>query len=142
MTAAMTLLGLPEAVLRFALTQRTMSAGKRKSISTIPLTRQQALDARNGLAKAVYERLFLHVVAKVNQATLTGAGEGSSGAGVAASPFFALLDIFGFEVLESNGCVRAQQAVALPAVAPIAPVSLLLLGRGVVWCGVVWCGVV
>ena len=109
----MSLLGLPEAVLRFALTQRTMYAGKRKSMSTIPLTRQQAVDSRNGLAKALYERLFLYLVSRVNQATNpvdAGAGAGAASSapadavtGGGSNPFFAILDIFGFEVLEFNG---------------------------------------
>jgi myosin heavy subunit len=60
---------VPLPLLTLALTERTMSAGKRKSVSSIPLTPQQAIDARNGLAKAVYERLFTWLVGKVNAAT-------------------------------------------------------------------------
>ena len=60
---------IPLPLLTLALTERTMSAGRRKSISSIPLTRQQAIDSRNGLIKAVYERLFHWLVSRVNQAT-------------------------------------------------------------------------
>ncbi len=57
---------LPVPLLTLALTERTMSAGRRKSISSIPLSKQQARECRNGLAKAVYERLFGWLVAKVS----------------------------------------------------------------------------
>jgi hypothetical protein len=105
LAAVIELLGIPEAVLRFALTQRTMSAGKRKSFSTIPLSKQQATDARNGLAKAVYETVFQWLVTTVNAATQPAAGV------IESQPFFGILDIFGFEMLEHNGYADSRRDV-------------------------------
>ena len=71
------------------LTQRSMTVGSETTM--VPLTAAKAAYARDALAKAVYARLFEHLVGRVN----------ANIAGDAAKPedarFIGLLDVFGFE---------------------------------------------
>ena len=116
MGAVADLLGLSPGLLATALTSRTFSidAGRQASETRVPLTRKQAADSRNALAKEVYARLFNWVVGKVNQTTehvataAAGGAGGGAGAGGATSAsagnrYVGILDIFGFEVEEENG---------------------------------------
>ena len=60
---------------------------------TVPLTLPQALDARNALAKAIYDNLFAYLVSLCNS-TLKSTSTTTS--------FIGILDIFGFEIFELN----------------------------------------
>ena len=92
-----------------ALVSRTMTS-RRGSTYTIPLTPSAAAFGRDGMAKAVYERLFRWLLAVQNErlapapATTGGAGGAGGAASGAASgaAWIGLLDAFGFELLETN----------------------------------------
>ena len=113
LTTAALALGLPPARLAECLTTRTFYVRGEKHICEY--TCQQAVDARNALAKEIYGRLFSHVVLKSNQ-TLNPASSGSSSSRVPGTPgangaievrsssdlCIGLLDIFGFEIFEHN----------------------------------------
>ena len=53
-----------------ALTERTVKA--RNETFKVPLTQQQARDARDALAKEIYVRTFDYIVSKINTATSSG----------------------------------------------------------------------
>ncbi|KAM9496770.1 myosin VIa isoform 2-T2 [Clarias gariepinus] len=89
------LLGLDEEDLRVSLTTRVMltTAGGAKDTSIkVPLKVEQANNARDALAKAVYSRLFDHVVTRVNQCFPFDS----------SANFIGVLDIAGFEYFEHN----------------------------------------
>ncbi|KAL1428680.1 hypothetical protein MTO96_003028 [Rhipicephalus appendiculatus] len=88
------LLCCPEEVLRDALTNRTIEA--RGELVTTPLNRDQAIYARDALAKAIYERLFKWLVEKINHSLKpqTRSSERRT--------LMGLLDIYGFEVFKKN----------------------------------------
>jgi myosin-5 len=88
------LLGVRDTFLKFGLTKRTVSAGRGGSTTEVPLTVAQAEDSRNGLAKAVYQRLFHWLVCRINESIAVGGGRDGSAIGI--------LDIYGFEILQSN----------------------------------------
>uniref|UniRef100_A0A8C4IJ84 Myosin-Ic n=1 Tax=Dicentrarchus labrax TaxID=13489 RepID=A0A8C4IJ84_DICLA len=77
------LLGVDGSALREALTHKKLTAKGEEMIS--PLNFEQAVSARDALAKAVYGRTFTWLVEKINHIMLWG-----------------LLDIYGFEVLQHN----------------------------------------
>ncbi|XP_054157929.1 unconventional myosin-Ic-like [Oppia nitens] len=87
------LLKCKEDLLQEALTNRTIEA-RGESVST-PLTRDQAIYARDALAKAVYERLFTWLVNKLNE-SLESKGHRSR------KTLMGLLDIYGFEIFTKN----------------------------------------
>ncbi|CDQ93340.1 unnamed protein product [Oncorhynchus mykiss] len=62
------------------------------SLSRVPLKVEQANNARDALAKAVYSRLFDHVVTRVNQCFPFHS----------SANFIGVLDIAGFEYFEHN----------------------------------------
>jgi len=62
----------------------------------VKLNPEQASEARDGLAKAVYSALFEWVVGRVNKSIQVAPG-------VRAASFIGLLDIFGFESFKHNG---------------------------------------
>ncbi|XP_033874099.3 unconventional myosin-VI-like isoform X2 [Acipenser ruthenus] len=89
------LLGLDEEDLRISLTTRVMlttAGGAKGTVIKVPLKVEQANSGRDALAKAVYGRLFDHVVKRVNQCFPF---ENSSF-------FIGVLDIAGFEYFEHN----------------------------------------
>lgn len=89
------LLDCPEQVLRDALTNRTIEA--RGEFVTTPLNRDQAIYARDALAKAIYERLFNWLVHKIN-VSLKPQRTRATG----RRTLMGLLDIYGFEVFKKN----------------------------------------
>uniref|UniRef100_UPI00398E6FC2 myosin VIa isoform X2 n=1 Tax=Pristiophorus japonicus TaxID=55135 RepID=UPI00398E6FC2 len=89
------LLGLDGDDLRVSLTTRVMlttAGGVKGTVIKVPLKVEQANNAREALAKAVYSRLFDHVVKRVNQCFPF---ENSNF-------FIGVLDIAGFEYFEHN----------------------------------------
>ncbi|XP_061098542.1 unconventional myosin-VI-like isoform X1 [Conger conger] len=89
------LLGLDEEDLRVSLTTRVMlttAGGAKGTAIKVPLKVEQANNARDALAKAVYGRLFDHVVTRVNQCFPFET----------SSSFIGVLDIAGFEYFEHN----------------------------------------
>lgn len=90
-------LHVDEFVLTRALTTRTITSGTQKRMSTItvPLDTAQAIYSRDALAKALYERVFHWLVAKIN--VNLKATEKASDLYV-----IGLLDIYGFEIFEKN----------------------------------------
>uniref|UniRef100_A0A4W5MVI8 Unconventional myosin-VI n=1 Tax=Hucho hucho TaxID=62062 RepID=A0A4W5MVI8_9TELE len=89
------LLGLEELDLRVSLTSRVMlttAGGAKGTVIKVPLKVEQANNARDALAKAVYSRLFDHVVTRVNQCFPFDS----------SANFIGVLDIAGFEYFEHN----------------------------------------
>ncbi|XP_031436857.1 myosin VIb isoform X3 [Clupea harengus] len=89
------LLGLDQEDLRVSLTTRVMlttAGGAKGTVIKVPLKVEQANNARDALAKAVYSRLFDHVVKRVNQCFPFET----------SSNFIGVLDIAGFEYFEHN----------------------------------------
>uniref|UniRef100_A0A3P8V144 Unconventional myosin-VI n=1 Tax=Cynoglossus semilaevis TaxID=244447 RepID=A0A3P8V144_CYNSE len=89
------LLGLDQDDLRVSLTSRVMlttAGGAKGTVIKVPLKVEQANNARDALAKAVYSRLFDHVVTRVNQCFPFSSSHN----------FIGVLDIAGFEYFEHN----------------------------------------
>ncbi|KAM8917438.1 myosin VIb isoform 1-T1 [Spinachia spinachia] len=89
------LLALDQDDLRVSLTTRIMlttAGGAKGTVIKVPLKVEQANNARDALAKAVYSRLFDHVVKRVNQCFPFET----------SSNFIGVLDIAGFEYFEHN----------------------------------------
>ncbi|KAI8331545.1 P-loop containing nucleoside triphosphate hydrolase protein [Chlamydoabsidia padenii] len=79
-----------------ALTVRVMETtrgGRRGSVYEVPLNMVQAVSVRDALSKALYERLFEWIVARVN-VSLQAQGQVNCVVGV--------LDIYGFEIFDDN----------------------------------------
>ncbi|KAM6907094.1 unconventional myosin-Ic isoform 2-T2 [Xenentodon cancila] len=91
------LLGVDGSALKEALTHKKLTAKGEEMIS--PLNYEQAVSARDALAKAVYGRTFTWLVEKINQllASKDEIYHSSKGSSV-----IGLLDIYGFEVLQHN----------------------------------------
>ncbi|XP_037099836.1 unconventional myosin-VI-like isoform X1 [Syngnathus acus] len=89
------LLGLDQLELRGSLTSRVMlttAGGAKGTVIKVPLKVEQANNARDALAKAVYSRLFDHVVTRVNRCFPFQS----------SANFIGVLDIAGFEYFEHN----------------------------------------
>ncbi|KAK9533740.1 hypothetical protein VZT92_008840 [Zoarces viviparus] len=89
------LLGLDQDDLRVSLTTRVMlttAGGAKGTVIKVPLKVEQANNGRDALAKAVYSRLFDHVVKRANQCFPFET----------SSNFIGVLDIAGFEYFEHN----------------------------------------
>ena len=90
------LFGSDADLLERTLTFRSMqSGGKNSEVVIIPLTLEQAVESQEALAKAAYSRVFDWVVARLNRAVESPAGE-------ATRNTIGVLDIFGFEIFEEN----------------------------------------
>ena len=87
------LLQCDQQLLKDALTNRTIEA--RGEFLSTPLTRDQAIYARDALAKAVYERLFSWLVTKLNDSLQNRKHK-------SRKTLMGLLDIYGFEIFEKN----------------------------------------
>ncbi|XP_052238757.1 unconventional myosin-Ic-like isoform X2 [Dreissena polymorpha] len=86
------LLGCSEKMLLSALQHRTIEANNEKMKS--PLTVDQALYARDALAKGIYDRLFTWIVHKVNSSLSNRCKHRCN--------LMGLLDIYGFEIFQVN----------------------------------------
>ncbi|KAM4628965.1 unconventional myosin-VIIa [Polymixia lowei] len=93
---ACTLLEVDPKVLEKSLTQHSFMTS-RESV-TKPLTSAQAMDSRDAFVKAIYGRLFIWVVDKINSVIFKPLPEDSEEARHAIG----LLDIFGFENFNKN----------------------------------------
>lgn len=89
----MQLLGCSELDLALALTHRTINA--QGDVVTTPLNREQAVYARDALAKAIYDRLFYWLVCRLNTSLQPSTG-GSK------HSVMGILDIYGFEIFQKN----------------------------------------
>jgi len=101
------LLGVEMKPLKNALCKRTIKAGRRGSVTTLPLSVDEAIKSRDGLAKAMYEALFEWLLDRINQATGTAVAAivnqgGKKKKQSKKNLFIGILDIFGFEMLEDN----------------------------------------
>ena len=95
LVAAASFLGVSSHDLTLALTTRLVPA-KQQEVLRRPLTAQQATDARDALAKALYERLFASIVHQINHALAGHSGE------QAKTSVIGVLDIYGFEIFAWN----------------------------------------
>ncbi|XP_053532982.1 unconventional myosin-Ic isoform X2 [Ictalurus punctatus] len=91
------LLGVEGSALSEALTHKKIVAKGEEMIG--PLTLEQALSARDALAKAIYGRTFTWLVQKINQSL---AFQDEVYYTSRCSSVIGLLDIYGFEVFQSN----------------------------------------
>ncbi len=89
------LLGLDPTALRERIVVRNIEAAG--TTVTVSLTRDQAVDGRDALAKDTYTRLFLWLVNVINESTAASECDGSS-----VGRVIGLLDIFGFESFRVN----------------------------------------
>ncbi|XP_063226158.1 unconventional myosin IC isoform X2 [Bacillus rossius redtenbacheri] len=87
------LLGCSYRDLSEAFTHRTIEA--HGDVVVTPLNREQAIYARDALAKAVYDRLFTWLVKRLNNSLKARDSHRHSVMGI--------LDIYGFEIFERNG---------------------------------------
>lgn len=90
------LLDVDADALEKALTQRiveTSHGARRGSIYEVPLNKVQAKAVRDALAKAIYNNLFDWIVERVNQSLEATEGKDKT---------IGILDIYGFEIFESN----------------------------------------
>uniref|UniRef100_A0A8C1FR21 Unconventional myosin-Ic n=1 Tax=Cyprinus carpio carpio TaxID=630221 RepID=A0A8C1FR21_CYPCA len=91
------LLGVDGSVLKEALTHKKIVAKGEEMIS--PLSLEQALSARDSLAKAIYGRAFTWLVQKLNQSL---AFKDEVYYSSKCSSIIGLLDVYGFEVFQHN----------------------------------------
>eukprot|EP01038_Epipyxis_sp_PR26KG_P005263 gene5263-7313_t len=97
-----TMLGVKPAILAFSLINRSIESGKgrHKSIITITLNNQKAMENRDSLARSLYDRLFQDIIATINihsQRHVQNVDLNSD-----SSRSIGLLDIFGFEIFVEN----------------------------------------
>jgi len=92
--------GLDAVELQKALTVRSILVHGEKI--DVLLTPKQAVDARNALAKEVYELLFKFLVAWSNVSLMPVEGVPAPGSANEGEAVIGLLDIFGFEIFELN----------------------------------------
>lgn len=79
--------------------KRLIQAGRSETIQ-VGLTPPQAIHTRDSLGKILYSTLFSWLVCRINQSMNPDAVHAKSDK---LHPFIAILDIFGFEVLQNNG---------------------------------------
>lgn len=87
-----TFLGIPQAKLKTALMHKSIVARGERVVSLI--SKEQAIEVRDAFAKAVYGKIFLWIIEKINTTIFTGKVPDKESIGV--------LDIFGFENFENN----------------------------------------
>ncbi|CAI8055484.1 Unconventional myosin-Id [Geodia barretti] len=88
------LLGTPKEEIEKALTVRVVAA--KRDVVEVKTKVDKAVYARDALAKAIYERLFVHVVKKINENVEAHLDEEET------STVISVLDIYGFEVFGVN----------------------------------------
>lgn len=88
-----TLLGVPKSSLSDALTRKTIFAHGERVVSSI--SKEQALEARDAFVKAIYGKIFIMIVNKINHAIYKSEN-------VKHRVSIGVLDIFGFENFTNN----------------------------------------
>ena len=79
-----------------ALTSSIMSTGgNRSSITTKRFSVAKAVETRDSLMRALYSRLFLNIISRINDQNMITSSDSSA-------KYIGLLDIFGFEIFEQN----------------------------------------
>uniref|UniRef100_A0A914BUW0 Myosin motor domain-containing protein n=1 Tax=Acrobeloides nanus TaxID=290746 RepID=A0A914BUW0_9BILA len=86
------LLQLDRQIFIDALTKRTLNFPNNENVIT-NLSHDQAIDVRDGFARAIYDQLFNYIIKKINLSLDSPILKFSS---------IGLLDIFGFEIFETN----------------------------------------
>lgn len=89
------LMGLPASALSSAFTERTFTAAR--EAHKVPLGEEAAYEARDALAKDIYQKVFSWLVRAINDSTSAELAEGKQHGTIG------LLDIFGFESFARNG---------------------------------------
>jgi myosin heavy subunit len=95
MTGLVSRAGLDEEKLEEAITTRVRQLPGGKAVRS-PQTDVQSRDSRDALAKAVYNKLFDHLVNRINSTFDLERNNPNA-------PFIGILDIFGFEDMAVNG---------------------------------------
>jgi myosin heavy subunit len=86
-------------ILKYALCNRSIESGKRsKSMITIKLNVAKAADGRDSLARAIYDKLFIDIIASINK----NSHSDDNFDGNMSDRSIGLLDIFGFEIFVEN----------------------------------------
>ncbi|TWW72912.1 Unconventional myosin-VIIb [Takifugu flavidus] len=93
---AASLLGVRKTLLASSLTSRSIMT-MRESV-TKPLSSKQASDCRDALVKAIYNKLFIWIVGKINSVIYSNLAESPKSSFLSVG----LLDIFGFENFDRN----------------------------------------
>lgn len=88
-----TLLGVPKSSLCDALTRKTIFAHGERVVSSI--SKEQALEARDAFVKAIYGKIFIMIVNKINETIYKSNG-------MRHRVSIGVLDIFGFENFANN----------------------------------------
>jgi myosin heavy subunit len=95
-TSVASSLGIDKVMLGMALCTRTFqSGGLRKSVTTVRLNPQKAIETRDSLARNLYDKLFKDIIVQINENAKANNVETSN-------RLIGLLDIFGFEIFEHN----------------------------------------
>ncbi|CRL00551.1 CLUMA_CG013811, isoform B [Clunio marinus] len=92
MSRIATMLGISKSSLEAALVQKTIFAHGERVISS--LSKEQAIEARDAFVKAIYGKIFVMIVEKINKTIFKTLKRKSS---------IGVLDIFGFENFDKNG---------------------------------------
>ncbi|XP_050532975.1 unconventional myosin IC [Daktulosphaira vitifoliae] len=95
------LLGVPEADLNFALTNKTIEANGEVIRSQLDL--ETSIYARDALAKAIYSRLFEWLVSHINKTLQPTSITPRKTNRNNKTKSIGILDIYGFEILQNNG---------------------------------------
>ncbi len=98
------LLKIDENGLVLALTSRTIATGHKDIVKTF-LTEKEALYARDSLAKAMYDQLFSFIFSKINEILDIKNTIKSNEITSKNSTVIGVLDIYGFEIFETNGYI-------------------------------------
>ncbi|RYH31297.1 hypothetical protein EON65_02935 [archaeon] len=93
-------LGVSQEILTYALCNRSIESGKaaKKSVVAVQLSVQKAQETRDSLARHIYDKVFLDIIATINQKSKDNTATDMS----LADRGIGLLDIFGFEIFVEN----------------------------------------
>jgi myosin-7 len=98
MTRIASLLGVPRHLLNDSLIQKTIFAHGERVVTS--LSREQAIEARDAFVKAIYGKIFVMIVDKINKTIFKSTKKKKS---------IGVLDIFGFENFETNSFEQVRE---------------------------------